>query len=204
LHSVDDDGIVVVESMDVSAAPKLMTLDEYLATPETVLPAELAYGALRVSEAPTARHQSAVACLFRALDAHVRARALGRVWLAPLDVVLDARRALVVQPDLMVITNTREWIVRDRIVGPPDLVIEVLSPNARVGSIDERLGWFAEYGVRECWLAHLDRRDLTVIACAGKRIAERRVYRVDEAVASAILPDFHRSFESVLAEQQRT
>ncbi len=186
--------------MDVSAAPKLMTLDEYLATPETLAPAELAYGALRVAEAPTARHQSAVAGLFRALDGHVREHRLGRVWLAPLDVVLDARQALVVQPDLMVITNAREWIVRDRVVGPPDLVVEVLSPNARVGSIDERIGWFAEYGVRECWLMHLDRRTLTVIAYAGKHIAERRVFQADDPIASAVLPDFHASFESLLAE----
>lgn len=186
--------------MDVSAAPRLITLQEYLATPETVLPAELAYGALRVAEAPTARHQSAVADLFRALDSHVRERRLGRVWLAPLDVVLDARRALVVQPDLMVITNGRECFVRDRIYGPPDLVIEVLSPNARVGSIDERIGWFGEYGVRECWLVHLDRKNVTVIAYAAKRIAERRVFGRDDPIASAVLPDFHQSFEHVLAE----
>ena len=51
------------------AAPKLMTVDEYLRTPETVLPAELRFGVLRVAEAPTPRHQSLVASLFRVLAA---------------------------------------------------------------------------------------------------------------------------------------
>ena len=36
----------------MAAAPKLMTLDDYLATPETVKPAELAFGVLRVADSP--------------------------------------------------------------------------------------------------------------------------------------------------------
>lgn len=36
----------------------------------------------------------------------------------------------------------------------PDLVLEVLSPNPRVGTLDERLDLFAKYGVREIWLLH--------------------------------------------------
>src|SRR5262249_36154205 len=118
-------------STNAMAAPKLMTVDEYLRTPETVLPAELRFGALRVAEATTARHQSIVASLFRALDPYVRARGIGEIWLAPLDVILDEERALVFQPDLMFISNDNAWIVRDRVRGAPDLVIEVLSPNPR-------------------------------------------------------------------------
>ena len=111
------------------AAPQLMTVDEYFRTPETVLPAELRFGVLRVAEAPTPRHQSAVASLFRVLDSYARARNIGRVWLAPLDVVLDEEHALIVQPDLMFISKENDWIVQDRVRGAPDLVVEVLSPR---------------------------------------------------------------------------
>jgi hypothetical protein len=37
-----------------------MTTAEYFATPETVRPAELAYGGLRVADAPAMRHQRVV------------------------------------------------------------------------------------------------------------------------------------------------
>jgi hypothetical protein len=60
------------------AAPKLMTVDEYLRPPETVRPAELRFGVLRVAESPTPRHQSAVARIFRALDATLECAASAR------------------------------------------------------------------------------------------------------------------------------
>jgi len=180
------------------AAPKLMTVDEYFRTPETVLPAELKFGVLYVREAPTARHQSTVASLFLALNAYVRARGIGRAWLSPLDVVLDEQRALVVQPDLMFISKEREWIVHDHVDGAPDLVIEVLSPNPRIGKTEERVGWFADYGVRECWLVHLDRRDVTVLQFANRRVAARRVFSRREAIVSVVLPDFTEGLDDIL------
>ena len=181
------------------AAPKLMTVDEYLRTPETVLPAELRFGVLRVAESPTPRHQSAVARIFRALDGYVRGRGIGEVWLAPLDVILDEERALIVQPDLMFISKENAWIVRDRVRGAPDLVVEVLSPNPRIGKTEERIAWFAEYGVRECWLVHLDRREVTVITYAARRIATRTVFGRRHLIASALFRDFAESVDDILA-----
>jgi len=180
------------------AAPTLMTVDEYFRTPETVLPMELIYGAVRVADAPTPRHQSAVAALFLALDRHVRERRLGRIWLAPLDVVLSERQALIVQPDLMFISDERSWIVRDRVRGAPDLVIEVLSPNPRIGETDERVRWFAEFGVRECWLVHQERREIEVVEFANRRIKGRRVSGKNDPIASGVLPEFRETLRALL------
>ena len=64
----------------MAPAHPLMTVDQYFAeTPLTRKPTELVYGVLRAAESPTPRHQSVVADLFRALDAHVRGT-LGRMW----------------------------------------------------------------------------------------------------------------------------
>lgn len=182
----------------MAPAPPLMTVDEYFRTPETLLPMELVYGVLHVAEAPAPRHQSAVADLFRALDAHVRERGTGRMWLAPLDVVLDERKALVVQPDLLFISNEREWIVQDRVRGAPDLVIEVLSPNPRIGDTHQRVRWFAEHGVRECWLVHQDRREITLIEFSGDGIRGQVRLSKRDVIASSVLPHFNRSLEQIL------
>jgi Uma2 family endonuclease len=200
-----DDGIVVVVkgSTNAMAAPKLMTIDEYLRTPETVLPAELRFGVLRVAESPTPRHQSAVARIFRTLDGYVAARGIGEVWLAPLDVILDEKRALIVQPDLMFISNENTWIIRDRVRGAPDLMVEVLSPNPRIGKTEERLTWFAEYGVRECWLIHLDRREVTVITYANRRVASKVTFGRRHSISSSVFPDFTESFDEVVGPERR-
>jgi Uma2 family endonuclease len=180
------------------AAPRLMSVDDYFKTPETLKPMELVYGALRVADSPLPRHQAAVAQLFRALDAHVRVHDLGEMWLAPLDVVLDERRALIVQPDLFFVSHNRAWIVTDRVRGAPDLVIEVLSPEPRIGRTDERVQWFAEHGVRECWLVHQDQRSIAVIEFARGRVAARNVYRRQTAIKSGVLPAFDSLVDSIL------
>ncbi len=182
----------------MAAAPALMTADEYFQTPETVLPAELVFGILHVADAPTPRHQSAVADLFRAMGRHVAERDLGQMWLSPLDVVLDDHRALVVQPDLMFISKGREVIVRDRVRGAPDLVVEVLSPNPRIGKTEEHVRWFARYGVRECWLVHTQRRDVTVISFDAEAAPQRLVYTANAPMRSRVLPEWTMSIAEVL------
>jgi Uma2 family endonuclease len=177
---------------------KYMTTAEYLNTPETVNPQELIYGVLRVADAPAPRHQAAVGDLFLALATHVRHELSGDVWLSPIDVILDDAGALVVQPDLLYISADRSEIVGDRIRGAPDLVIEVLSPNPRIGHVDERVGWFARYGVRECWLLHQFARRLEVLVFASGRVVERRLFNEADAIRSTVLPDFRQTLGSIL------
>jgi Uma2 family endonuclease len=175
-----------------------MTLQEYFDTPETVLPQELIYGHMRVAESPTPTHQEAVGALYIALHEHLVERALGQVWLSPLDVIFDADRALVLQPDLFVILHDGRARVAEKVYGPPDLVVEVLSPRPRIGDVVERVTWFRQYGVRECWLVEqLDRR-IQVLRFESGEAASRRVFGLDEAIGSTVLPHFNRSLGSMV------
>lgn len=176
-----------------------MSTDEYLKTPESLLPTELAYGVLRVSDSPMPRHQAAVGDFFLALNDHVRERRLGKIWLSPLDVILDARRDLIVQPDLLFISNDRRHILTDRIRGAPDMVLEILSPHPRVGKLNEHLTWFAEYGVCECWLLHQSERRLEVLSFAEGTIVRRESFDERTRITSAVLPQFDRSVGSILS-----
>ena len=166
----------------------VMTTAEYLATPESMLPTQLDHGQLVAREAPTIWHQDAVGNLFLALRAHLAASGEGRVWVAPVDVVLDYQRALVVQPDLVVVTTANLPIVTSRINGAPDLVVEVLSPKPRVGQIHEKLSWFARYGVRECWVVHLDGPRMEVLTFGDGAVRGRRDLGSLDQMASDVLP----------------
>jgi Uma2 family endonuclease len=170
-----------------------MTTDEYLRMPETMLPQELVGGVVRDAPAPAPGHQWAVGKFFIALTEHVRQHHAGRVWLSPIDVVLDREQHLVVQPDVIVVSEARLGMVTDRVWGAPDLVIEILSPRPRIGMLEERLEWFARYGVRECWLVEQDAREVEVIEFEAAVVARRRVFLPGESIRSGVLPGFHAS-----------
>jgi Uma2 family endonuclease len=123
-----------------------MTVREYLGGGETMRPRELAYGILREPPAPGYAHQVVVGRIYRLLERYVRRCELGQVLISPLDVVLDRERALVVQPDVMFISEARIGICKERIWGPPDLVVEVLSSATRRHDRTTKVTWFKETG----------------------------------------------------------
>jgi Uma2 family endonuclease len=208
-----DDGIVVVNEVTrtsngvgkagvvrktAMAVSKGMTLAEYLDSAESLLPQELVDGVLHVADAPLVPHQLAVRDFLIALASHVQERDLGEVVPAPMDIILDPARPLVVQPDLLFVSNERRSIMTDKIDGAPDLVLEVLSPHPRVGRMQQRVEWFAQYGVRECWLYQQDQRRLAVLVLKNRSVAERRIFNRPDPIHSDVLPDFHRTLDDVL------
>jgi Uma2 family endonuclease len=175
-----------------------MTTDEYLRMRETMRPQELVWGVVRDAPAPAPGHQWVVGQFFVALREHVRQHARGRAWLSPIDVVLDRESHLVVQPEVIVVSEARAGIVTDRVWGAPDLVIEVLSPRPRIGTLAERIGWFAQYGVRECWLVHQEAQEVEILEFAAASVARRRVCLSEENIRSGVLPEFQASPATIL------
>jgi len=104
-----------------------VTTREYLNTDETNRKRELRFGRLREPPAPFFSHQQLVLRVARLLSSHVEPRNLGAVAIAPIDVILDADKHLVVQPDVVFVARERQAIVQNQIWGAPDLVVEVLS-----------------------------------------------------------------------------
>jgi Uma2 family endonuclease len=155
-------------------------------------------GMVREPPAPFFSHQSLVLKVARILDDHVEPRRLGRVAVTPVDVILDRERALIVQPDVLFVSTARLGIVRDQVWGPPDLVVEVLSHSTEKGDRGEKLGWYRQNAVRECWLVDLYREDITVVDFTGAFPVEQVARGVD-SIRSAVLPDLHSSAFGIFA-----
>ena len=125
---------------------------EYLSGPEELTRKELVWGIVREPAAPTCSHQAVVGRTFVVLATYAGRHTLGRVLVSPVDVVLDEQKALVLQPDIVFVALARADIVRDRIWGAPDLVVEVLSPGTRRRDTINKRRWYRQYGVREYWI----------------------------------------------------
>jgi Uma2 family endonuclease len=168
----------------------VLTTSEYLQTAESMRVQELIFGTLRVAESPTFRHQNLLLELAVLMRVFVGQHRLGTVCIAPLDVILDPARALIVQPDLFYVSKQRRDILTDRVWGAPDLVVEVMSPNPRIGKLEERLEYFAEYGVRECWLMHQLTMDIEVLQLHSHGVASRETFSGVRHIHSTVLPAF--------------
>lgn len=180
---------------ELPPAGTVLTTAEYLQTAESLRVQELLYGTLRVAESPSFRHQNLLLELAVLLRVFVGQNKLGTVCIAPLDVILDPARALILQPDLCFVSNFRQDILTDRVWGAPDMVLEVLSPHPRIGQLDERVRCFAHYGVRECWLIHQVTREIEVLSLDRAGVTARRTFRGVERLESEVLPDFGLSPE---------
>jgi Uma2 family endonuclease len=150
---------------------------------------ELVYGIVREPPAPRYGHQSVVTHLGALLDAHVRRFGLGAVCVAPIDVVLDAAAALVVQPDIVFVSAARRDLIRERIWGSPDLVVEVLSPGTARRDRTVKLAWYRRYGVRECWLIDPQNQSVAVVDLQGAR-KRRRTFSGSLRIQSHVLTDW--------------
>lgn len=165
-----------------------LTTGEYLSGAEELTRRDLVWGVVRDAPAPDPDHQFVLIEAVLLLTPHVRDRDLGAVLVAPVDVVLDQARGLVVQPDLLFIARERQAIIERQVWGAPDLVVEVASPGTFRFDRTIRLDWYEEYGVRECWLLDPLARTVTVMGLAcGRR--ERR-YAGEAPVRSSVLPEF--------------
>jgi len=164
-----------------------MTVRDYLSTEETNRRRELAYGVLREPPAPTFHHQIIVGRAYDHLNRHVCRTHAGVVVMAPVDVVLDRERALVVQPDLVFVRAERVGICKDRIWGAPDLVVEVLSTGNLRHDRTVKLEWYRTYGVPECWLVDTIAGSIAVVDLTAASPASRTFGR-EACIRSRVLP----------------
>ena len=126
-----------------------LTYDDFVQFPDDGNRHELIDGEHYVTPSPEVRHQAIVVRLVLAIGNHLQANPhLGRVFVAPLDVVLSNHD--IVEPDvLFVATDQTEILTEKNVQGPPALVIEVLSHSTRKRDAQAKRRLFERTGVRE-------------------------------------------------------
>jgi Uma2 family endonuclease len=137
------------------------TYEDLSALPEDGKRYEIIEGVLYEMSAPTWAPATVIANLIGMLTPIV-AR-LGGLWrTAPLDVFFQG--ADPVQPDIVVLLPGSQVQPTPRgLEGPPDLVVEVLSPSNRGHDLLTKRALFARAGVREYWLVDPEARTIQIL-----------------------------------------
>jgi len=129
-----------------------LTAAEYYASPEyaahTLI--QLIDGKIVIGMAPVLKHQTIVleiAVLLR----HCTRVLGGKVYIAPTEVELDAEN--VYEPDVLYLApDSACQMTEKRLIGAPDLVVEVLSPSTAKVDRTAKFRAYGACGVREYWL----------------------------------------------------
>jgi Uma2 family endonuclease len=132
-----------------------LTYEDYCHLPDDGKRYEIIDGELFVTPSPRSLHQIVVSNLQTELGPYVKSQRLGRLFVAPLDVVFS--RFDVVEPDLLYISKARAAVLTEKNVqGAPDLVVEVLSETTADRDRAGKLKLYARYGVQEYWIIDPD------------------------------------------------
>ena len=183
---------------------KKITLADYLLMPELNHPYEIIDGEMMPSPAPIPAHQIIGANIFIPLTQYVRAKELGVVLFAPVDIILQRDPLRTRQPDVL-------FIHKDKLPGTslddleelqlleitPDLVIEVLSPSDTKKVLTGKLIDYQRIGVKECWLVSRETRSVEVLRLSAKKSERAGLYGLGETVRSETLIDFQMGVDAI-------
>jgi Uma2 family endonuclease len=159
---------------------------------------EVLNGELIMAAAPNLRHQEVSGNIYELIRPFVRSKKLGKVFDAPVDVVLGND---VVEPDIVFIAKERKEIMsRERITGAPDLVIEILSLSTSAHDLRYKWDLYARSGVREYWVVNPEAETVEVLTLVNDAYQRHAFGEKDGTVTSKVLEGLSVTMKDVFAE----
>lgn len=129
---------------------KRYTYEDYERLPEGS-PYQLIGGELIMTPAPIPYHQKILGNIFFEMKKFVEKNNLGEVYPPPTDVYFSETDTY--QPDILFISKNRLNIIGEKkIEGPPDLIIEILSPETAYYDLRVKKDTYEKSGVKEYWI----------------------------------------------------
>jgi Uma2 family endonuclease len=152
-----------------------------------------------VSPSPTDFHQVVFGNLHLLLGPWVRSSGIGKIRIAPYDVILDEE--VVVQPDLVIVLNEHlTRITPKNLRGAPDLVIEIVSPGStRLDRVKKR-EVYAQYGILEYWIVSPGERTVEILRLRDGQYEQAGLYEEGDALQSPLLTGFTCPVKDIFAE----
>jgi Uma2 family endonuclease len=165
------------------------TYDDYAAMPEDGKRYQIVDGVLFMSPSPDTRHQDTVGAIFVYLRDHAIRNEVGKVYIAPLDVELNPKT--VVQPDVLVILHAHlERISDKRVIGAPDLVVEVASPGTTGFDRRQKQDAYAHAGVPEYWIVDPASHTLELLILEDAAYRSLGIFEGQQTLPSTVVPGF--------------
>ncbi len=167
-----------------------MSYEEFLQWADEDTHAEWVDGEVIIHMPPKDIHQATLGFLHRLLGLFVDLFNLGKIRIAPFEMKLGRSSR---EPDILFIARENlDRLTEDRLVGPADLIVEIISDDSVYRDRYRKFQEYRDAGVREYWVIdprpNKQRADFFRLDEQG----EYELYATedDERVASHVLPGF--------------
>jgi Uma2 family endonuclease len=148
-----------------------LTYHDYMLLPDDGKRYEIIEGDLCLTPAPVTRHQIIVGRLIHLLLSYLETHPVGTVLTAPCDVLLSDTD--IVQPDVLYVrNNSKAHVTEQNVQGPPDVVVEILSPRTAARDRDLKRKRYERFGVQEYWLVDPDHNTLEILALNAEQYTQ--------------------------------
>ncbi|MDT5061592.1 MAG: hypothetical protein QOH63_2051 [Acidobacteriota bacterium] len=169
----------------------LLTVADLDALPDDDNRYEIFEGELFVSRAPSLSHQRVLGNLHAILRTYLVQNPAGEVLLTP-GVIFDEFNSAI--PDAVFVSHQRigEIISGERIIGAPELVIEIVSPGKENARRDREVKRqvYGKHGVKEYWIADPLNRSLEIYRLKRHNLALAETLMDEDDLTSSVLPEF--------------
>ena len=175
----------------------LKTVADYLSLDDDTR-VELIEGEFFVTPSPNFRHQKLLLRLAERLDAFAGAAGVGEVVPAPFDVILSEHD--VVQPDIVFISTSRLGQIRERLHGPPDLAVEILSPSNSERDLIVKRDLYRRHRLPEYWIVDGERRTVEVLRLLCDDWTLHGIFEAADELTSPSLPGLRIPLSEIFKE----
>ena len=176
----------------------LLTVDDLDAMPDDGNRYEIIEGVLFVSRSPGVTHQMVSMSLAAGFAAYLTGNPVGRILATP-GVILSHTNAVI--PDLVFISSGRwtDIVIGDKIIGAPDLIIEIVSPGNENEKRDRvvKRQLYGNHGVKEYWLVYPEQRTVEIYHLEEESLRLHATLSNADELTSTLLPGLRLRVESI-------
>ena len=160
---------------------------------------ELINGNIVRRSSPHAIHQIIVSNLNVELRKFTDSKNLGRVLIAPLDVIFDDDNAP--QPDVFFIRKEREKIIElnGPVWGAPDLIIEVISEGTAKNDRVYKKALYERCGVSEYWIVDPPTKSIEVYVLDNQHYTLLDLFEIEGKIKSALFADLDLDIKEIFS-----
>lgn len=154
----------------------------------------------KMSPAPNVQHQRISRELGSRLYNHLKSKKC-ELFFAPFDVRLQLDTVIntVVQPDICIVCDASK-IDKHGCLGPPDLIVEILSPGNNSKEIKTKYELYEEAGVKEYWIIQPSEQTLIIYLLQNGKYQPSKLLSTSDKVKSSVLPDLELNLEEIFLE----